>query len=164
MNIETKVDKATFNTNFSVLKVETSGSPKFFDITDQVTKLVDLSGISNGIVCVFSQHTTAAVVIQEDEPLLMTDLSSFIERLAPKNAHYRHNDFHVRTVHMHENECANGHSHCQGLILGTSETIPVLQGKMYLGEWQRIFLLELDGEKADQVAYREVIVQIMGQL
>ena len=49
MNIETKVDQATFNTNFSVLKVETSGSPKFFDITDQVTELVNASKISNGI-------------------------------------------------------------------------------------------------------------------
>ena len=162
MNIETKVDKATFNTNFSVLKVETSGSPKFFDITDQVTKLVNLSGISNGIVCVFSQHTTAAVVIQENEPLLMTDLSSFIERLAPKGDHYRHNDFHVRTVHMHEDECPNGHSHCQNLVLGTSESIPISDSKIVLGQWQRIFVIELDAEKANQISHRNIAVQIMG--
>ena len=162
MNIETKVDKATFNTNFSVLKVETSGSPKFFDITEQVTKLVNLSRISNGIVCVFSQHTTAAVVIQENEPLLMTDLSSFIERLAPKGAHYRHNDFHVRTVHMHEDECPNGHSHCQNLVLGTSESIPISDSKIVLGKWQRIFVIELDADKANQISHRNIAVQIMG--
>ena len=162
MNIETKVDKATFNTNFSVLKVETSGSPKFFDITDQVTNLVNLSGISNGIVCVFSQHTTAAVVIQENEPLLMTDLSSFIERLAPKGAHYRHNDFHVRTVHMHEDECPNGHSHCQNLVLGSSESIPISDSKIVLGQWQRIFVIELDAQKANQISHRNIAVQIMG--
>ncbi len=157
-----KVEKATFNTNFTVLKVETSGSPKFFDITDQVTELVDASKINNGLVCVFSQHTTAAVVIQEDEPLLMTDLSSFIERLAPKDAHYRHNDFNVRTVHMHEDECPNGHSHCQNLVLGTSESIPIVQGKMILGQWQRIFVIELDADKANQISHRNIAVQIMG--
>ncbi|MBR61756.1 MAG: secondary thiamine-phosphate synthase enzyme [Dehalococcoidia bacterium] len=162
MNTEMKVEKATFNTNFTVLKVETSGSPKFFDITDQVTELVDASKINNGLVCVFSQHTTAAVVIQEDEPLLMTDLSSFIERLAPKDAHYRHNDFNVRTVHMHEDECPNGHSHCQNLVLGTSESIPIVQGKMILGQWQRIFVIELDADKANQISHRNIAVQIMG--
>ncbi len=157
-----KVEKATFNTNFTVLKVETSGSPKFFDITDQVTELLDASKINNGLVCVFSQHTTTAVVIQEDEPLLMTDLSSFIERLAPKDAHYRHNDFNVRTVHMHEDECPNGHSHCQNLVLGTSESIPIVQGKMILGQWQRIFVIELDADKANQISHRNIAVQIMG--
>jgi len=162
MNIETKVDKAIFNTNFSVLKVETSGSPKFFDITKQVTDLINSSKISNGIVCVFSQHTTAAVVIQEDEPLLMTDFSSFIERLAPKDAHYSHNDFHVRTVHMHEDECPNGHSHCQNLVLGTSESIPISDSKMVLGKWQRIFIVELDADKASQIPHRNIAVQIMG--
>ena len=162
MNIETKVDQATFNTNFSVLKVETSGSPKFFDITDQVTELVNASKISNGIACVFSQHTTTAVVIQEDEPLLMTDFESFIERLAPISAHYRHNDFHVRTVHMHEDECPNGHSHCQNLVLGTSESIPISDSKMVLGQWQRIFVIELDSDKANQISHRNIAVQIMG--
>ncbi len=162
MNIETKADKATFNTNFSVLKVQTSDSPKFFDITDQVTELVDSSKVSNGIACIFSQHTTAAVVIQEHEPLLMTDLCSFIERLAPKGAHYRHNDFHVRTVNMHEDECPNGHSHCQTLLLGTSETIPISNKKMVLGTWQRIFVIELDSDKANKIAHRNIAVQIMG--
>ena len=77
----------------------------------------------------------------------MTDFESFIERLAPKSAHYRHNDFHVRTVHMHEDECPNGHSHCQNLVLGTSESIPISDSKMVLGQWQRIFVIELDSDK-----------------
>jgi secondary thiamine-phosphate synthase enzyme len=145
-----------------VLKVETSESPKFFDITNQITDLINSSKISNGLVCVFSQHTTAAVVIQEDEPLLMTDFSSFIERLAPKAAHYRHNDFHVRTVNMHEDECPNGHSHCQSLVLGTSESIPISDNKMVLGQWQRVFVIELDADKANQISHRNIAVQIMG--
>ena len=79
-----------------------------------------------------------------------------------KDAPYRHNDFDVRTVHMHENECPNGHSHCQHLVLGSSETIPIIEGKMSLGEWQRIFMVELDGMKGEMVGSREVVVQIVG--
>ena len=145
------------------LKVPSTTAPEFIDITEEVAKYLSESEISNGIVVVFSRHTTCSVVIQENEPLLLEDFKAMLNRLSPSQGIYKHNDFSVRTVHMHENECANGHSHCQSLILGTSETIPVLQGKMSLGEWQRIFLLELDGEKAPQLAYREVLVQIMGQ-
>ena len=97
-------------------------------------------------------------MIQEDEPLLLTDMKSTLERFSPSNAHYRHNDFDVRTVHMHENECPNGHSHCQHMVLGSSETIPVIDGSLALGEFQRVFVVELDPEKAR----RQVLVQIMG--
>ena len=63
---------------------------------------------------------------------------------------------------MHEDECPNGHSHCQHLLLGSSESIPLVNGTMTLGEWQRIFVVELDSQKARQVDYRTVIVQIIG--
>jgi secondary thiamine-phosphate synthase enzyme len=158
-----RVSEATFKTCLFDLRVKTSTAPQFIDITDRVAQQVAESEIRNGIVCVFSKHTTAAIVIQENEPLLMTDLASFIERLAPRTAHYRHNDFSVRTVHMHEDECPNGHSHCQHLVLGSSETIPIVDGEMALGQWQRVFLVELDGEKALQLEDgRQVLVQVMG--
>ena len=108
--------------------------------------------------CSHSKHTTAAITIQEDEPLLLTDMKSTLERFAPSNAHYRHNDFAVRTVHMNEDECPNGHSHCQHMVLGTSETVPVIDGSLALGEYQRVFVVELDPEKTQ----RQVLVQIMG--
>ena len=111
----------------------------------------------------FSRHTTAAIVIQENEPLLLDDFTNLLNNIASSDANYGHNDFDVRTVHMHENECPNGHSHCQHLTLGSSESIPVIDGKMPLGKWQRVFMVELDGEKAQQVGYREVVVQILGQ-
>ena len=63
---------------------------------------------------------------------------------------------------MHEDECPNGHSHCQHLVLGTSETLPVVNGDMVLGQFQRVFAVELDAEKASQVDRRDVLVQIMG--
>ena len=145
------------------LKVPSNSSPEFIDITDDVAGFLKESGILNGILVVFSRHTTSAIVIQENEPLLLEDFKDMLEGVSSKDAEYRHNDFDIRTVHMHENECPNGHSHCQHLTLGSSESIPVIDGKMPLGEWQRIFMVELDGEKAQQVGYREVVVQLLGQ-
>jgi secondary thiamine-phosphate synthase enzyme len=98
------------------------------------------------------------VCIQEDEPLLLEDLCEFLHRHAPAEAHYRHNDFRVRTVHMHDDESPNGHAHCQQLLLGSSEAVPVSDGELLLGQWQRIFLVELDGPRAE----REVIIQALG--
>lgn len=153
-----KVSEAAFKTYVSTLSVETGKAPAFVDITDQVAEAVHQSDVQNGYTLVFSKHTTAAITIQENEPLLLTDMATTLERFSPVNAHYRHNDFSVRTVHMHENECPNGHSHCQHLVLGTSETIPLIDGLLALGEFQRVFVVELDPEKHQ----RQVLVQIMG--
>lgn len=153
-----KALNATFNTVVSTLEVNPTGAPEFIDITDQVNEAVRNSGINNGIAVVFSRHTTAAVTIQENEPLLLNDLATLLERLSPRNSRYGHNDFSIRTVHMQEDECPNGHSHCQHIVLGTSESIPVISGELPLGQWQRIFVVELD----DQKSRREVLIQIMG--
>ena len=140
------------------LVLETHAPIQFLDITNDVAELVRLAGIREGVANVYSRHTTAAVCIQEAEPLLLEDLREFLERSAPPQAHYRHNDFRVRTVHMHDDESPNGHAHCLQLMLGTSESIPVADGELLLGTWQRIFLVELDGPRAS----REVIVQALG--
>ena len=154
---------AVMRTSTITLKVRSQTSPEFIDITDKIEECIESSGVLNGIVVVFSRHTTAAIVIQENEPLLLDDFTNLLDNIASSDANYRHNDFDVRTVHMHENECPNGHSHCQHLTLGSSESIPVIDGKMPLGKWQRVFMVELDGEKAQQVGYREVVVQLLGQ-
>ena len=156
------VSDATMKTVTYYLKVSSSSSPEFIDITDEVSGFLKASGISSGMLLVFSRHTTSAIVIQENEPLLLEDFKVMLESVSSKEASYRHNDFDVRTVHMHENECPNGHSHCQHLVLGSSEMVPVIDGEMPLGEWQRIFMVELDGIKGEMVGNREVIVQIMG--
>lgn len=157
-----RVIEASFRTCLSTLNVRTSHAPQFIDITDRVAELISDSRVRNGMVCVFSKHTTMATVIQENEPLLMTDLASFVERLAPRGAHYRHNDFGVRTVNMHQDEFPNGHSHCQHLVLGASQTIPIVDGRMTLGRWQRVFAGELDADKALQIDSRQIDVQVMG--
>jgi secondary thiamine-phosphate synthase enzyme len=132
-------------------------APEFIDITDEVAAAVEASGIQDGTVTVFSRHTTAAVKINENEPLLLRDMARFLEASAPREAEYRHNDFVIRTANMTDDECPNGHSHCQHLLLGASETIPVMGGRLGLGRWQSIFLVELDRPRE-----REVVVQVLG--
>jgi|TARA_B110000014_G_C19948889_1_gene491016 secondary thiamine-phosphate synthase enzyme len=144
------------------IQIPSTEAPDFIDITDNIANCIVESQILNGIVVVFSKHTTAAITIQENEPLLLEDFRALLDDFASKKNQYRHNDFDVRTVHMHEDECPNGHSHCQHLLLGSSESIPVVGGAMSLGEWQRIFMIELDSDKANQVGYRSLLIQIIG--
>jgi secondary thiamine-phosphate synthase enzyme len=136
---------------------ETTAAPEFIDITDEVTRILDASLVQAGQVTVFSQHTTAAIKINENEPLLLRDLARMLSQFAPHDADYEHNDFTRRTVNMNEDECANGHAHCQHLFLGTSETIPVVEGRLAMGTWQRVFLIELDHPRA-----RRVLVSVVG--
>lgn len=139
------------------VEVETSTAPEFVDITEQVMSVVAASGVRFGQATVYSTHTTAAVKINENEPLLLQDMARALERASPCNRDYHHNDFSRRTVNMDDDECANGHAHCQHLFLSTSETIPILNGSLALGQWQRIFLVELDRPKR-----RRVLVNVLG--
>ena len=143
--------------NFT-LKIQTETAPQFVDITHRVQECVAQAGLRDGFVVVYSRHTTAAVTINENEPLLIEDMTRFLERLAPRGGPYRHNDFSVRTVNMTERESPNGHAHLQRLLLGGSETIPLIDGKLALGRWQSVFFVELDHPRA-----REVIVQTVGR-
>lgn len=140
-----------------LLVIETGPAPQFVDITERIEEIVRRSGVRAGQVLVFSRHTTAAIRVQEAEPLLLDDMVDCLERLAPKDLDYRHNDFRVRTVNMTPHESPNGHSHCRHLFLGASETLPVVDGRLALGRWQRLFLIELDHPRE-----REVHVQVLG--
>lgn len=140
------------------LKLEATKELEFIDITQRVQDCVADSAVHTGFVVVYSKHTTAAIKINENEPLLLEDMEKFLEHVSPRNGHYKHNDFSVRTVNMTEDECPNGHAHCQQLLLGTSETIPIIDGLIQFGRWQSIFLIELDHPRP-----REVIVQVVGE-
>jgi secondary thiamine-phosphate synthase enzyme len=139
------------------LEYFTSHALEFLDITEDVRDIVERSGVAFGQVCVFSRHTTAALILNEHEPLLLNDMARVLARLAPAGDYYEHNDFSIRTVNMTEDEPANGHSHCQQLFLGTSETIPIHDGVMQTGRYQRVFLVELDHPR-----HRGVVVQVLG--
>ena len=92
-----KVSELVMKTCTYTLNVESSVSPEFIDITDDVQGFIQSSGVTQGMVVVFSKHTTAAVVIQENEPLLLEDFKGLLEKIASSDASYRHNDFDVRT-------------------------------------------------------------------
>ena len=119
-------------------------SPEFIDITDDIEAVVIESGIADGIVTVASQHTTAAITVQENEPLLHQDICDMLERVAPRDMYYRHDDFDVRVVNMHPNELPNGYAHCRQALLGGGATIPVNGCRLALGQYGRVFLVELD--------------------
>lgn len=138
--------------------IKTQKGPEFIDITDQVVSFVDKAKVGKGLVSVYSLHTTAAIKVNENEPLLIEDMEKFLTTLSPKDSFYNHNDFEKRTVNLCDGECANGHSHCQHLLLSVSETIPIIGGKMKLGLWQRIFLVELDRARE-----RQVVIQVLGE-
>lgn len=139
--------------------LQTGEVPHFIDLTEEVNELVKRSGIHSGQVHVFSKHTTAAIVVNEHEPMLIADIGDVLARLVPATAYYRHDDLRIRTLNLpagSENQ-ANGHAHCQHLLLGGSGHLPILDGRLNVGPWQRIFLVELDSPRT-----REVMVQISG--
>ncbi len=139
------------------LAFRTAAAREFIDVTEEVIAVLRRSRVIQGWVSVFSKHTTAAVVLNENEPLLLQDMGAMLERLSAAAGLYQHNDLSRRTGQMDQDECANGHAHCQHLLIGGSENIPVADGRLDLGRWQRIFLLELDRPRD-----RRLVVQVFG--
>ena len=139
------------------IELDTTTAPEFIDLTEHVESIVARSPVGEGLAVVFSRHTTAAITLNELEPLLLEDMAEFLDKLAPRSHCYRHNDFDVRTVNMTPDESPNGHAHCLQLILGASQTIPIRDGRLSLGQWQRIFMVELDRSRP-----REAVVQTFG--
>jgi secondary thiamine-phosphate synthase enzyme len=104
-----------------IFTICTHKAPEFIDITEEVEKAVKACGVREGIALVFSCHTTAAIRINENEPLLLRDMEEFLKRLAPRELYYRHNDFEIRTHNMTPEECPNAHAHLQHLLLGQAK-------------------------------------------
>ena len=148
----------TTNALASTIVIDTDKAPQFIDITERVVEHVKSSNVLEGIVVVYSMHTTAAIKINEYEPLLIKDMEAFLSKLASPDAYYRHNDFDIRTVNMGDDEPPNGHAHLQHLLMSTSETIPIANADLQLGEWQRIFLLELDGTRPRK---RRILISVV---
>jgi secondary thiamine-phosphate synthase enzyme len=132
------------------------------DVTDECIDLVERSGVQEGMLSVFSEHTTCAVKINERETCFLEDLRLFMERLVPEDAYYFHDDFEIRDpktlAGKAEEEPINGHSHIKQMLLGcASETVPIVQGVLALGRWQRIMFIELD-----QARPRVIALQVQG--
>ncbi|PIS17432.1 MAG: hypothetical protein COT59_00695 [Candidatus Nealsonbacteria bacterium CG09_land_8_20_14_0_10_42_14] len=140
------------------IELQTQKEFDFIDLTEKVENILLASQIQNGLLNVQTLHTTVSLFLNENEPLLLEDFKNHLKRLFPKDLAYNHNDFSRRTANMHENECKNAHSHCQAVHLPSNLTLNVIGGKLQLGQWQRVFLVELD-----QAKLRRVQIQIMGE-
>ncbi|MFZ0214415.1 MAG: type 2 isopentenyl-diphosphate Delta-isomerase [Candidatus Dormiibacterota bacterium] len=137
------------------LHYATPEADRFLDITDDVQAVVARSGVRQGHVQVFSQHTTAAIRINENEPLLLDDFRALLDRIAPRGG-YQHDDMPRRNG-VPPDEPVNGHAHSRHLLLSTSEMVPVQDAHLGLGTWQRLFLVELCSPRR-----RAVTVQVTG--
>lgn len=141
-----------------LIRLHTEECLQFIDLTGDVVNLIEESGIGNGFVNIQTRHTTTAILVNENEPLLLEDMKRTLERLAPRYEPYRHDDFSIRTANMTPDEAPNGHAHCKALFLKTSEILNIADGRLQLGLWQRIFLIELDRARP-----RTVSVMVFGQ-
>jgi secondary thiamine-phosphate synthase enzyme len=131
-----------------LLRLETEGDGHIVDLSEGVLAVVRQSGVEHGIVVVFVTGSTAAVTTMEHEPGGVQDLRETLERLIPVRADYAHN---VR------NADDNAHAHLRASLVGPSETVPLVAGRLVLGTWQQIVLIDFD----DRPRRREVHVQIV---
>ena len=139
-----------------VVRLRTERRLQFVDLTELVEERVRRSGVREGMVTVQSRHTTAAVLVNENEPLLLQDFEDLLGRWAPADVRYRHNDLEAREGALAD-ERPNGHAHAQALLLGASVCLNVAEGRLDLGEWQSVFLVELDGPRD-----RTLSIQVLG--
>lgn len=131
------------------LHIDTQGDGDIKDITRQVEKTVAGTGVTDGLVTVFVAHSTAAVAVTEFEPGLAHDFPATWGRLVPQDMDYRHN-------HGADD---NGHAHVRASMQGPSLVVPLERGRLTLGTWQRVVLLDFDTSPRT----RQLVVQVMGE-
>ncbi len=127
------------------------GDTEMENVTGTVQEAVSSSGIQAGTITIFVKHTTASVMIIEDEPGIRADTKRIWERLIPADSSWQHN-----TQNPGED---NGHSHLRGQMQGASLTIPFMNGTLALGTWQQIVLIDFD----TRARTREIILQLIGE-
>lgn len=132
------------------LELLSDGRFNVLNITDQVADFVKSSAIQNGQVLVFFQHTTGAVIVGEHEAGIIADLEDMFERITPTDYTYLH---HIRAYDF------NGHAHLRAALLPTSVTVPVIQGRLALGTYQEILVID---DQVDQEP-RYLIIQVTGE-
>jgi secondary thiamine-phosphate synthase enzyme len=131
-----------------LLRLQTPGNGEMADITEGVARVVAASGADRGLVTVFVVGSTAAVTTMEYEPGGVRDLQDLLDRLVPAEGDYEHNRL---------NRDSNSHAHQRASLIGPSETIPIVDGRLMLGTWQQIVLIDFD----DRPRERTVSVQVV---
>lgn len=130
------------------LRFSTGGDGDAVDITPDVQRFVESSGVAEGQVTAFVRGSTAAITTMEHEPGGVHDLRTMLDRLIPSQGDYEHNRL---------NHDTNSHAHQRASLVGPSLTIPVIEGRLTLGTWQQVVLLDFD----DRPRERTVVVQVL---
>ena len=130
------------------LRLSTEGDADMIEITGGVQRVIDGAGVTEGQALAFVRGSTAAVTTMEYEPGGIQDLRELLERLIPTEGDYEHNRL---------NHDSNSHAHQRASIIGPSETVPIIDGRLALGTWQQLVLIDFD----DRPRQRTVIVQIL---
>jgi secondary thiamine-phosphate synthase enzyme len=128
-------------------EIKTSKRIEAIDITEKVETVVDKSKVENGICLIFVPHATAAIVLEEAESGLMSDIEVAIQKIFPKEAGYKHDRIDD-----------NASSHIASGLIGQSRVYPIKDGEIVKGVWQQTFLIELDGPRR-----REVVITVIGE-
>ena len=136
----------------SLLTVPTGARIEIHDLTDRVASLPGLDEVAQGTVLLHSLHTTTALFVNEAQDALLDDFRALLRRLVPEDGSYRHNDPAVSDCNR-----SNAWSHLAAVLLSHTVQIPIEQGRLVLGTWQRILFCELDGPQT-----RRIHVQTMG--
>ena len=132
----------------AMLRFRTGGHGQIVDLTDGIASAVEAAGVQQGIVCVAGRGSTVAVTTMEYEPGGVHDLTEALDRLIPTHGDYQHNRL---------NHDTNSHAHMRAAIIGSTETIPIVEGRLALGTWQQVVLLDFD----DRERERTVVVQVV---
>jgi len=138
------------------IQIQSTTQIEFINITDKVEEVIANSGVREGQVLVYSPHTTAGIVINHNESMLLQDFMRVLYRIVPVSDRYSHDLFELNRSTDSDGR-SNGHSHCKTMIVGISQTVPVEKGKMLLTEKQSIFAAEMDGART-----RDIIIQVIG--
>ena len=131
-----------------LLRLETPGNGHIVDITPGVESVLATAEVERGVATVFATGSTVAVTTMEYEPGGVHDLQALLDRLIPDTAEYEHN---------RRNHDTNAHAHLRAAVIGPSESIPVLDGRLALGTWQQVVLIDFD----DRPRQRTVTVQVL---
>ena len=134
------------------LTVQTEERVELIDVTDRIVALIRPSGIQDGIVSLWSMHTTFAVFMNESQKALHADIKRLLETMVARDDGWMHND----PVHS-DCDRSNADAHLRAMLLGHSLTLQISGGELVLGQWQRVLVAELDGPRS-----RTLRVQMMG--
>ena len=133
--------------------VDTHEKQELLNLTSSVRQAVEVSGVQNGFVGIYSQHTTASVFVTESQAALTDDVLAFFGVVVKDGLPYKHN-----SPEFSDCDRRNAASHLRALLLGQSVLVPVVEGKPVLGQFQSIMLAEFDGPR-----HRALHVQVLGQ-